>query len=313
MPLIPKHPQASTSFHDDLFQPYLPEDFDDFWSETWEETNSVHVDFTRGNKNIYRLHGFTVNSFDFRGIKGNKLYGWIAIPGESPESMPAFLWIPPYGREGSLPNPYTTRSGFVSLSFNLHGLPAFHREGYEPGRGYFAQGISDPHTWVFREIAQNGLLAIRALSAQPETDESRIGAMGISQGGGIALWLSWLSSYIRVAAADLPFLAAMREVFSKKIYRYPLKEVVDYMELHSLDKETVLRTLSYFDTVNHASKIDVPVQISYGRKDPACKPENVRAIYDALKCEKKLIVYEGGHDYDPAMISNNLGWFKTHL
>ncbi|HWP30737.1 MAG TPA: acetylxylan esterase [Fimbriimonadales bacterium] len=313
MPLTPNYSQASTSPKDDLFRPYQPDNFDDFWRETLEEVNGAQLDFTRGDKNIYRLQGFFVNSLDFRGIKGNKLYGWIAIPEEGGEPIPAFLWIPPYGREGSIPNPYTTRPGFVSLSFNLHGFPAFYRESYEPSRGYFAQGISDPHTWVFREIAQNCMLAIRALAAQPEADETRIGAMGISQGGGIALWLSWLSSYIRVVAADLPFLAAMREVFNKKIYRYPLKEVTDYMDSHSLDKEIVLRTISYFDTVNHASKIEIPVQISYGKKDPACKPENVRAIYDALQCEKRLIVYEGGHDYDSSMITNNLEWFKAHL
>jgi len=312
MPPTPNYSLRSIS-EDDVFQPYQPEDFEEFWRETLEETNGVQVDFTRGNKNIYRLPGFSVNALDFRGTKGNILHGWISIPEEVPEPLPAFLWIPPYGREGSFPNPYTTRAGFVSFSFNLHGLPAFHRESYEPSRGYFAQGISDPHTWVFREVAQNCLLAIRILCAQPETDETRISAMGISQGGGIALWLAWLSSQVRVIAADLPFLAAMREVFSKKIHRYPLKEVTDYLEKHSLDIENVLRTISYFDTVNHAPKIEIPVQISYGKKDPACKPQNVRAVYNTLACKKRLIAYEGGHDYDSAMIANNTEWLKEHL
>jgi cephalosporin-C deacetylase len=289
-----------------------PDDLDDFWRAIWNEAHDAPLDYHRSLRNDFQLPGFLVEAMSWRGIDGGARHGWIAYePGA--RRRPAFLWIPPYGRESLLPNEYGTRSGMTSLSLNFHGHGAFHQEPYVPSRGYFAQGAAHPSTWVFRRMAADAMIAARVLQAQPEADEDRIGAMGMSQGGGMAIWLGAFCPVVRAVAADMPFLGNMAHALSRNAYRYPLKELVDFMETIPVGRETVLHTVSYYDTVNLAARCRVPTLVSLGEKDPACRPETVEAIYEAIPAKKTLVRYSGGHDWDPGMVDANRAWLLDGL
>ncbi|MBL8047948.1 MAG: acetylxylan esterase [Chthonomonas sp.] len=285
--------------------PYVPEDFDQFWAEVVEEARAVPLDFRRSRRNDFVLDGFFVETIWFQSVQGRTVEGWLAIPRDG-EVFPGFVWSPPYGRESLLPNRYGTRAGMVSLSLNFHGHGAFHQEKYTPTRGYFADGADDPNTWVFRRMFQDAFIAARVLEAQLEVDERQIAAMGMSQGAGLSLWLGAHCPIVRAVAADMPFLGAMPDALSRNAYRYPLKELIDYMETIPFGRERVLYTISYFDTMNQATRVRVPTLISRGLKDPACRPENVQAIYDAVPAaDKQLVTYDWGHDWHPDMVENN--------
>lgn len=296
----------------DPFVPYVPEDFDDFWARTIDESKSQPLDFHRSLHNDFNYPGFKVERLSFRGMFGAKLNGWLALP-EGGGHSPAFLWIPPYGRESLLPNQYGTREGFVSLSFNFFGHDSFHQERYVKERGYFSEGAASPETWIFKIMLQNALIAARVLQAQIEVDEERIGAMGMSQGGGMAIWLGAFSPIVKAVCADMPFLGAMHYALTRNAYRYPLKELIDFMDTIPVGRETVLNTVSYFDTLNIATRCEKPTQLSYGHKDPATRPDAVKAIFDALPGEKRLLDYDWGHDWYPDMVDNNRRWLHDHL
>lgn len=297
----------------DLLAPYVPEDFDAFWSDAVSEANAVPLDFYRSGRNEFELAGFTVETLTFIGMNQQPLHGWFAYPPHA-HRLPSFLWIPPYGRESLLPNAYGTRQGMVSMSLNLHGLDAFHQETYVPERGYFAEGAGSPETWVFRTMIQNTLVALRVLEAQGEADESRLGAMGMSQGAGLAIWLGVLSPKVKAVCADMPFLCGMRDTLGKQVYRYPLKELTDFMEEEPLGQARVMHTLGYFDTVNFATRCTAPTLVSYGTKDPSVRPPNARACFGALStAEKKLVEYDWGHDWHPDMVPTNRDWLIAHL
>lgn len=295
-----------------LFEPYVPEDFDDFWREVADEVRSAPLDFHRSLEASARLPEHVVEEFDFRGIEGGRLHGWFAYP-EGVRRAPAFLWIPPYGRESLLPNRYGTRSGFASLSFNFFGHGAFHQEAYVPSRGYFAEGAEAPETFVLKRMAQDAMIAARVLQAQIEVDEERIGSMGLSQGGGMSIWLGAWLPLVKAVVADMPFLGAMGAALTRNAYRYPMKELVDFGESVPLGAERVLNTLSYFDTMNQATRCHVPTRVTLGEKDPAARPENVEAIYRALAGEKELQRLDVGHDWHPSMIEGGRHWLDRHL
>lgn len=297
-----------------LLHPYPPDDLDEFWQAIQSEAESTPLDYVRRQAEHPAPQGLCVVRLDFRGVKGESLSGWLAHPCEISGRLPAFLWLPAYGRWSHLPDEYSTRPGMVSMSFNLHGLDAFHREEYTPSRGYFAEGIESPETWVMRKHAANTLLALRVLEAQSEADEGRIAVGGMSQGAGLAIWAGAWSRRVRCVVADMPFLSAMRYVFSMPVYRYPLKEITDFAGRIPLGMERAMHTLSYFDTVNLATRCTRPTQVSLGLRDPAVKPEAARAVYNALATDdKRLIEYPGGHDWDPGMVERNLEWMNNHL
>jgi cephalosporin-C deacetylase len=80
-----------------------------------------------------------------------------------------------------------------------------------------------------------------------------------------------------------------------------------------LGVERVLNTVSYFDTVNMATRCRVPTHVTLGLKDPACRPPNVRACYQALPGEKALTELDWGHDWHPSMVDTNRRWLIEHL
>lgn len=290
----------------------LPEDFDAFWNEAVAEATAVPLDVHRSFRNDFDLPGFVVETISFATVGGRRLNGWIASPPDA-RRLPGFVWVPPYGRESLLPNAYGTREGFVSLSFNFFGHEAFHQEKYVTARGYFAEGAADPETWIFRQMLQDAIVATKVLQAQVEVDADRVGAMGMSQGAGIAIWLGAWCSIVRAVCADMPFLGNIGHTLTTDVHRYPLKELTDFMDSIPLGRERVLNTLSYFDTAHQATRCEKPTQVSLGLKDPACRPDTVRTIFDALPGTKRLKVYDWGHDWHPDMISNNAEWLRENL
>ncbi len=294
------------------FQPYPPEDFEEFWLEAAAEALAVPLNYKRSLNNDFDLDGFTVETLEFSGMSGRTLHGWFAYP-QGARRIPAFLWVPPYGRESLLPNSYGTRESFASLSFNFFGYGPFHQEKYVPGQGYFAEGAESPETWIFRRMFQDALIAVKVLQAQVEADEDRIGAMGMSQGGGMSIWLGAWSPIIKAVCADMPFLGAIDSTLKGKVFRYPLKELTDYMDVLPVGEARVLNTVSYFDTMNMASRCEKPTQVSLGVSDPAARPDNVRAIFDALPAKKALRTYACGHEWFPDMIESNRAWMLENL
>lgn len=293
-------------------QPYLPEDFDEFWQETVAEAAAFPLNFRRSLSNDYDLPGFVVETIDFTSIGGRVLQGWFSYPVGMRRS-PSFVWIPPFGRQSMLPNDYGTREGFASLSFNFFGLGAFHEEKYVAGQGYFAEGADRPETWIFRQMFQDAVIATKVLQAQVEVDEDRIGAMGMSQGGGMSIWLGAWSPIIKAVCADMPFLGGMNHTLSGKVYRYPLKELTDFMETLPVGEARVLNTVSYFDTINQATRCVKPTQVSLGLSDPASRPDVVRAVFDALSGRKLVRTYACGHEWYPDMVENNREWLLENL
>lgn len=282
----------------------IPADFDEFWKRTREEADSVAVACSRRPTAYQPLATHRVELLSMQGIAG-ELQGWIAVPTEG-DSAPAFLWIPAYGRESHLPNEYSTRPGMVSMSINFFGHAAFHQEEYRPERGYFADGVADPETWVFRRMAQDCLIAMRVLQAQPEADGGRLAVAGLSQGGGMAIWTGVNSLEPKRVVADLPFLSDMGNVLTRDVYRYPLKELGDFSKELPGGMDQILRTVSYFDTAHQATRLRLPTLVSLGEKDPAVRPDTVRTVYANLAAEdKKLIEYPTGHDWNPEMLENN--------
>ncbi|MCZ7580946.1 MAG: acetylxylan esterase [Fimbriimonadaceae bacterium] len=295
-----------------LFEPYVPDDFEAFWDEAIQEAVAEPLDFHRSFQSDSQHPTHHVERIAFRGMFGQSVSGWFAFP-PGVRRCPSFLWLAPYGRESVLPNGFGTRQGMASLSFNFHGHDAFHQEEYKVSRGYFAEGAEEPRTWVFRRMIQNAYLAAKVLQAQPEVDEDRIAAAGMSQGGGMSIWLGALCPIVKVVCADMPFLSAIRHTLSKPVHRYPLKELLDFAEGIPLGKERILHTLSYYDTVNMATFCRVPTQVSMGLKDPSVRPECVQATFDALPGPKNLVRYEIGHDWHPAMVPNNREWMLQNL
>lgn len=289
-----------------------PEDFQDFWQATLGAALLAPIEIDDLVFDAYEHPTHTVETFSFRGIDGGRRYAWFAYPKES-RMVPGFLWVPPYGRESKLPDQYGTREGMASLSFNLHGESAFHQEAYTPARGYFAEGADEPQHWIFRRFFQDCVIALRIIQSQIQVDPDRIGVSGMSQGGGLSVWLGAWVPFVKAVCSDMPFGCAFGNTIQNYAYRYPLKEVKDFMETIPVGEARVLNTMSYYDTVFHAERCLVPTHVSLGLKDPASRPANVEMMYSRLTGVRHLEKLDWGHDWHPSMVANNRDWFLRYL
>jgi cephalosporin-C deacetylase len=194
----------------------------------------------------------------------------------------------------------------VSLSFNLFGESSFHQEAYTPARGYFAEGIESPSSWVFRRLYIDSSRAFKALLRLESV--SLAGVMGMSQGAGISVWLGAFCPDVRCVVADMPFLAGARGILSGNYYRYPIKEIVDYIGDTPARREEVLRTMAFYDTVNVATRCQTPTLVTAGKKDPSVRPDQAEAVFRELLGPKEYELLDWGHDWHPSMVARNVAW-----
>jgi cephalosporin-C deacetylase len=166
---------------------------------------------------------------------------------------------------------------------------------------------------VYRRLFQDCVIALRILQAQVQVDADRIGVSGMSQGGGISLWLGAWVPFVKAVCADMPFMSGIGHTVLNYAYRYPLKEMQDFIDSIPVGEARVLNSMSYFDTSYQAEHCKVPTHMSVGLKDPSCRPPNVQLAYDALTAEKKLVELDWGHDWHSDMISNNRNWFLSKM
>ncbi len=120
---------------------------------------------------------------------------------------------------------------------------------------------------------------------QKDLDANRIALAATSQGGGIALAVAALDHRVKAVVAHVPFLCDI-----------PLAAHIPSLVKNLLDhagqnNETSVRTLEYFDPLQLAPELRIPVLMSAGGKDHTCPMQTIQAVYRRIPGKKKLKIY----------------------
>jgi cephalosporin-C deacetylase len=81
------------------------------------------------------------------------------------------------------------------------------------------------------------------------------------------------------------------------------------------DFDAVCTTMSYFDNINLADRIQCPTLVSLGSRDPVVPPETSYAAYNKIRAPKEIVVYpfaehEGG---GAVHARRKLEFFRRHI
>jgi dienelactone hydrolase len=164
---------------------------------------------------------------------------------------------------------------------------------------------------------------LEALPTYPEADESRVGVLGHSRGGGVG-------SYLAVLSPRFPNLKAMSfynslsfdQTTNWEQYRYVFgatwpeqdAEVVGYPEDNPQGYDAV-------SPINYLSRVDVPVHIHHGGADtitPLTWAQDLAQQLDALNKTYAFYCYDGaghtfvGEDFD-LLAERNLALFNYYV
>ncbi|TBL81787.1 acetylxylan esterase [Paenibacillus thalictri] len=276
-------------------------DFDVFWQK--QKELSAQTPLNPQLKELdYPVKVATVYEVTYDGADGTPVHGWYVVPKHAAAPMPAMVRY--HGYSGSRGFVYEllhyAAMGIAVLSIDTRGQGnltpdlAVYPQG--SAAGWLTLGITDPDRYYYKQVYLDCIRAIDFICGRPEVDAARIAVYGASQGGALTLAVAGLDSRPKLAMPVYPFLCDFRR--SVEIHStgpYPeIKNWFRRFDPEHLQEEQVYRTLSYFDGMNHASRIKARTLMAITLQDTTCPPSTCFAAYNHVSAEKELKLY---HDY----------------
>ena len=176
------------------------------------------------------------------------------------------------------------RRGVASLALDLplHGARA-----RPDGRNAFSNPLALVGAW--RSAVSEALAAVSWLAAQPNVDPARIGIVGYSLGGFLALMAAADDLRLRVVA-----LAVAGDLPDATPYASLVRRVVD--------PPRAVRKLG-----------GRPLLLVNGRRDTTTRPAQAERLFAAASEPKTMMWYDGGHWTPPPVIEKATEWITAEL
>jgi cephalosporin-C deacetylase len=258
--------------------------------------------------------GLTVKEVFFRSYDGQAVGGLFQFPRFSgTERFPVLVHYAGYGGEILIDSDFVT-AGYAVFNFShrgmLMGSKGFDR--YSPAP-LLVQHVEDKDRYIYRSIIIDCLLAIKAISKMERVDPIRLGVMGTSQGGALAIIAAALGARVKAAACDLPWLTDYDYVLNHNVGEL-YNELKEFLKRFPGKRTAVAQTLGYFDTLSFADGVKCPVFMSLGESDPIAPAASVRKLFQYLPGIKTLLEIPGmGHERSTLFRYLAQKWFAFFL
>lgn len=297
-----------------------PDDFDAFWADTIAETRRFPLDLTV-TPHATRLTQIEVFDVSFRGFGGTPIRAWLRVPRGACGPLPGLVQFFGYGngRGHALRDLRWASAGYAHLVVDARGqghgdTDDDHADGGPSAGGFLTRGLRSPREYYYRRVYADAVRAVDAIRSLALVDPTRVGAVGASQGGGIALAIAGLVPDIAVAIVQAPFLCGLDRAATLSS-EHPYALLTQYFADRRGDTATALDTLRYFDGINHARRATAPALMSTGLLDGIAPPETVLPAFSAYGGEKRVVLWphnghEAGGDLDE---ENALEFAGAHL
>ena len=288
----------------------IPADFDEFWAARIAEADAVPLDYEiLPSDQIPELGSCTYYDLYFTGMRGARVYAKYAVP-KVPGGGPVPLVLQFHGYPGC------TRSWAEQSSWPGIGCAILSMDN--PGQGGRSEDVGGfkgttvsghliagvdggPKNLYYVRLYQDQHILCRIVRELEGIDLSRVYVNGSSQGGGMGIACCALNSDLVNRASILyPFLSDFREVWELGADEIAYDGIRYYSRWFDADGERAdewFGTLGYVDSLSFAHLVRCPVLFGTGLADVVCPPETQFAVYNALTCPKKHLLYpDFGHE-----------------
>lgn len=286
-----------------------PHDFDEYWDRALGEMNStdskvelVPAEFQVPFAECFHLY--------FTGVKGARIHAKYLRPKteQKMETHPAILQF--HGYSGDCGD-WQSKLSYVAAGFCLAALDCRGQGGKSEDtggvkgntyRGQIIRGLEDPNpdNLLFRQIFLDTAQLAKIVMSFSEVDETRVGAMGGSQGGGLTLACASLEPRIKRLAPQYPFLSDYKRVWDMDLAKDAYDELKMYFRLfdprHEKEAE-IFTKLGYIDIQHLTNRIKGEVLMGTGLQDTVCPPSTQFAAYNKITSKKQTVIYpDFGHE-----------------
>ena len=286
-----------------------PANFDEFWNNSLAEMHAVDpqielvpAQFQHPAAECFHLY--------FTGIGGARIHAKLLKPKAATAPTPAVLMFHGYSMNSGewLDKVSYAAAGFTVAALDCRGQGGLSEDmGGTTGwtlNGHFVRGLADaPEKMTMRQIFLDTAQLASIVMAMPDVDETRVGAMGGSQGGGLTLACTALEPRIKRAAPTFPFLSDYQRVWEMDLDKGAYDEMQTYFRRfdprHDREEE-IFTKLGYVDVQHLCPRIQAKVLMSVGLRDQICPPSTQFAAYNKITSPKSLDVYpEFAHEHLP--------------
>jgi cephalosporin-C deacetylase len=294
-----------------------PADFVNFWQAAKDTLAKIPLNTKMillperctENVNVYEVN--------LQNYNRTRLYGIVCIP-KAPGKYPAMLLVPGAGVRSYAGHTDIAEKGVITLEMDIHGIPITLEERlYESLRvgvlkDYPSYNLDDKDRYYYKRVYMGCIRANDFLCSLPQFDGVHLGVLGGSQGGALAIVTAALDKRITAAVSMYPALSDLTGYLFGRAGGWP----------HFLDKNNIaynntkekLNTIPYYDVVNFAKMVTVPIKMSWGYNDEVCPPTTSYAVYNSITSVKSVdIVQDTGHWSYPEQAAKLWNWLLLQL
>lgn len=293
-----------------------PADFDEFWDKSLEEMQATdpQVELVPAK---FQVPGVECFDLWFTGVGGARIYAQYLRPAKVTEPCPAVLLF--HGLSGSSDD-WSTKLGYVDQGFCCAFMDCRGQGGQSEDvggikgmtyQGHIVRGLNDsPEKLLFRNIYLDTAQLARVVMGFAEVDETRVGAKGGSQGGGLTLACAALVPEIKRASSVYPYLCDFKRVWDTDLSKWAYDDMRYFFRCvdptHEREEEFFTR-LGYIDVQHLAPRIKADVLMFTGLMDDVCPPSTQFAAYNKITAPKEMVIYpDFGHENLPGVEDKTL-------
>ena len=289
---------ATAGFEPEKIQPTVkdPADFDSFWKDVIAEARKVAMDSKitlmpercTSDVNVYHIN------FQNDAV-GSRIYGIMAVPKKAGK-YPAILRVPGAGIRPYAGDTRLAAQGFITLEIGIHGIPVnLDQQVYDnlmagALSSYWTVKMNDKNTHYYKRVFTGCVKAVDFIFSLPEFDGENVAVTGGSQGGALTIITAGLDKRIKYAAGLYPAMCDAPGYLNNRAGGWP-----HYFRTVQ-PKPNEVETLAYFDVVNFARRVSVPIYLTWGYNDITCPPTSMYSAYNVITAPKELQLWlETGH------------------
>ena len=273
-------------------------DFDLFWNKSFEELKKVPIDPVIEQKGEQASEIFNTFDTTFNGAGKYKVKGTLYLPRKI-DKPKVIILIHDYN-QSIKPDEKLLDPKFAFYILQLRGHEFFVKTNEKNSSnikdedkkvpGFLIDNILEIKNYYVKNIYLDIFRSIDFLRLSNKVDCSRIGLIGKGFGAAAALFAAGFSKRIKSLVLDSPSFCYLE--LSQNISKSDATfEINSFLSKNKSRKKTIKKNLSYFDSINFAEKISIPVLSAVGLKDTISPPECIFALFNHLKCEKTMEVY----------------------
>ena len=310
---------ATAAFEKEKIEPktVLPKDFVQFWAKEIEKNQKIallpQLDLVP-EKCTPKVKVYSASFQSFKN--GSRMYGTLCVPANYDGKCPAILIVPGAGCRSRAGYYTEAEKGFVTFEIGIHGIPTTMTDEriYETLKegsllNYPSANVDDKDNYYYKRVFVGCARAVDFLASLEFVDENRIGVMGGSQGGALTITTAYLNPKVKCGAAFYPAMCDLTG------YLYDQGNAWPYLfKNKKLATKERLETVKYYDVVNFARHLAVPMWVSYGYNDLVVCPTSIQGAINEMPQQPELmIVPQSRHWTYPEQDSERSNWMMKQL